>query len=538
MSQHSLHQRIEKLIEIGISLSAEKDTKRLLEKILLSAKLITNADGGTIYTVQDDNTVRMEIMHTTSIKLSFGGSSDEPVPFNSIPLYDDHGKANNNMVVTFAVLNGTAVNIPDAYNSDIFDFSGTREFDKKTGYHSTSFLAVPMKNHEGDVIGVLQLLNAQSDELRKVVPFSQETQQLTEALASQAAIALSNRQLIDDLKELLESLIKLIATAIDAKSPHTAEHCKRVPLITMMLAEAVHENTLGPLSGFRMTDDDRYELQTAAWLHDCGKITTPEYVIDKATKLTTLTDRLPYIAARFEILKRDTKIVLLQNKIVGIKNGADFNDAQMDQDYHHTLQQLSDELQFLYRCNLGSEKMSSQDQQRVHQIGKRQYRDEHGNTCNLLSDEEVYNLTIVKGTLTKEERGIINKHITTTIDMLEKLPFPKLLKRVPEYAGGHHEHMDGSGYPKGLRKEQMPLQTRIMAIADVFEALTSSDRPYKAGKKLSETLNILARMSRDNHIDPDLFEIFIREKIYLKFAEQFLDSSLIDAIDEPELLSH
>ncbi len=537
MHQHSLHQRIEKLIDIGISLSAEKDTQRLLEKILLSAKLIASADGGTIYTVQDDNTVRIEIMHTTSMGISFGGSSDKPVPFRPIPLYDKKGKANNNMVVTFAVLNDTSVNIADAYNSDIFDFSGTREFDKKTGYHSTSFLAVPMKNHEGDVIGVLQLLNAQNDELKTIVPFSQETQQLTEALASQAAIALSNRRLIDDLKELLESLIKLIATAIDAKSPHTGEHCKRVPLITMMLAEAAHENTLGPLADFNMTDDDRYELKTAAWLHDCGKITTPEYVLDKATKLTTLTDRLPYIASRFEILKRDAEINMLKQKFASIKNEKPCNEALLEQNYRYTLQQHDNDLQFLRRCNLGSEKMSSADQQRVQQISQHQYIDEHGNNKNLLSDEEVYNLTIIKGTLTKEEREIINKHITTSIDMLEKLPFPKPLKRVPEYAGGHHEHMDGTGYPKGLHKEQMPVQARIMAIADVFEALTSSDRPYKTGKKLSETLAILARMRRDNHIDPDLFEIFIREKVYLKFAEEFLDASLIDTIDEAALLT-
>ncbi|MCW8826715.1 MAG: GAF domain-containing protein, partial [Gammaproteobacteria bacterium] len=303
-----LLEKLEKLTEIGIALSSERNTQKLLELILLGAKEITHADGGTLYSVQEDCTIKMEIIRTDSLNYAMGGTTGNEIPFPPIPLYDEDNQPNLHMVVTNAVLLDATINIPDAYHAEGFDFSGTEAFDERTGYHSQSFLTVPLKNHQNDIIGVLQLLNATNIETGKVIPFSKEAQRLTESLASQAAIALTNRRLIDDLKTLLESLIQLIATAIDEKSPYTGGHCERVPVLTMLLAEAANDHDSGSLKDFTLDDDDRYELNMAAWLHDCGKITTPEAVVDKATKLQTIFDRIQLIEARFEILKRDAQI--------------------------------------------------------------------------------------------------------------------------------------------------------------------------------------------------------------------------------------
>jgi len=532
-SKHLL-QRIEKLTEIGIALSAESDTGRLLEMILLGAKTLTNADGGTLYSVQEDGTVKMEIVRTDSLNFAMGGTTGKPIPFDPIPLYDQNGNPNHQMVVTHTVLNDCTVNIPDAYDAQGFDFSGTQKFDANTGYRSTSFLTVPLKNHEGDIIGVLQLLNAQDEESGEITAFDDEAQHLAESLASQAAIALTNRRLIDDLKNLLESLIQLVATAIDEKSPYTGGHCKRVPVLTMMLADAAHKAEDGPLRDFRMSEDDRYELEMAAWLHDCGKITTPEYVVDKSTKLETIYDRIETVDTRMEVIKRDAEIAMLKKKIAALEKGERIDEVTLQMRCQETLRQLDDEMDFLHLSNTGGEFMSEEDKQRVRQIGARRWNS-NGIDVPLLSDNEIYNLTIEKGTLTPEEREVINNHIVATIKMLEALPFPKHLKHVPEYAGGHHEKMDGTGYPRGLSREQMSVQARIMAIADIFEALTAKDRPYKEGKKLSEALRILTFMKQDNHIDPDLFDIFIQERLFEKYAEQYLDRTQIDQVELGQL---
>ncbi|MGM0593404.1 MAG: HD domain-containing phosphohydrolase [Pseudomonadota bacterium] len=528
-----LLQRIEKLTEIGIALSSESDTPTLLERILIGAKELTNADGGTLYSVQEDDTVKMEIVRTDSLNFAMGGTTGKPIPFEPIPLYDEHGKPNHHMVVTHAVLNDTTVNIPDAYDAEGFDFSGTQRFDASTGYRSTSFLTVPLKNHEGDIIGVLQLLNAQDGESGEIIAFDDEAQHLAESLASQAAIALTNRRLIDDLKRLLESLIQLVATAIDEKSPYTGGHCKRVPVLTMMLADAADRITEGPLSDFHMDDKDRYELEIAAWLHDCGKITTPEYVVDKATKLETIYDRIETVDTRFEVLKRDAEIAMLKQKLAAAENGERVDQTQLERHYAQSVAELDQERAFLRKSNTGGEFMAEEDIERVRQIGRRRWRHQ-GEELPLLSEEEIDNLTIAKGTLNPEEREVINNHIVATIKMLEALPFPKHLRNVPEFAGGHHEKMDGSGYPRGLTGEQMSVQARIMAIADIFEALTARDRPYKKGKKLSEAIRILGFMKKDRHIDPDLYEIFLKERLFEKYAEEYLDKEQIDEVG-PEL---
>ena len=528
--------RLEQLNAIGASLSAERDINRLLENILTAAKTITRADGGTLYRVADDQTLRFEIVRTTSLGNYLGGTSGNPVPFYPIHLMDKDGKPNHSMVAAHVALTGKTVNIPDAYTAEGFDFSGTRNFDKKTGYRSKSFLTVPMRNHENEIIGVLQLLNAADPRSGEIVPFSSSDQRLAESLASQAAIALTNRMLIIQLEELFESFINLMNSAIDEKSPYTGGHCQRVPQLTMMLAEAVDGMGEGPLAAFAMNDKDRYELKIAGLLHDCGKVTTPVHVVDKATKLETIYDRVHLVDTRFEVLKRDAEIELLKDKALLVAHGAlraehDAADAR----HRERIRRLDDDRAFLRACNVGGEAMREADQERVRAIARYRWTDITGHEANFLSEDELQNLTIRAGTLTGEERQIINHHIVATIKMLEALPWPKHLKNVPEYAGGHHERMDGKGYPKGLTRGQMSVQARVMGIADIFEALTAKDRPYKKGKTLSESLEILGRFSLGGHIDPDLFDVFVRKKVYRRYAELFLDKEQIDEVDEAKI---
>jgi len=538
-----LFRRLEQLNEIGASLSAERDINRLLETILLAAKAITGADGGTLYLLtEEDGTKRLkfEIMRTQSLNIAMGGTTGTPIPFYPIHLYSKDGKPNNQMVAAFAALTGQTVNIADAYTAEGFDFNGTRNFDKKTGYRSKSFLTVPMKNHENEIIGVLQLINSQDPASGEVVAFSDADQRLAESLASQAAIALTNRQLINQLEALFESFIAMINTAIDEKSPYTGGHCQRVPELTMMLAEAVNETKQGPLRDFDMSDKDRYELKIAGLLHDCGKVTTPVHVVDKATKLESIFDRIHLIDTRFEVLKRDAEIELLKSNAALQQQGLDElslreRTNQFEQAYKARLRQFDQDREFLRKCNIGGEFMPPQAQEHVRKIAGYKWLDQSGNTAHFLNEDEIENLSIPRGTLTGKEREIINYHIVATIKMLEALPWPKHLRHVPEYAGGHHERMDGKGYPRGLTREQMSVQARVMGIADIFEALTAKDRPYKKGKTLTESLQILGKFKEGGHIDPDLFDVFIRQKVYQRYAEQFLDANQIDRVDESKI---
>ena len=523
-----LLERIDRLNEIGVALSAESDTPKLLELIMMGAMLLTHADGGSLYFLNNGE-LSFEIISNDSLNIQMGGTSGNEITFPAIPLKVD-GEENHTNVVSYCVLSGQTINIADAYNEDGFDFTGTRKFDNKTSYRTQSMLTFPLKDHEQEIIGVLQLINAKDSESGEVVPFSQVAQQLAESLASQAAVALTQRRLITELQVLFESFIKMIASAIDDKSPYTGGHCRRIPVLTMMLAEAAHATTEGPLQDFQINEKDRYELETAAWLHDCGKVVTPEYVMDKATKLETIYDRIHTVEARFEILRRDAEIEYLRACA-----DADTNDQQrnqLKQNFEQTCVQFRDDIEFLRNANIGGEFMRGEDIERVKQLAEIEWIDSSGSVQPLLNSDEVMNLSIQRGTLNDHEREVINNHIVATIKMLESLPFPKNLQNVPEYAGGHHEKMDGTGYPRGLTREQMSVPARMMAVADIFEALTACDRPYKKGKKLSECLKIMGLMKQDNHIDPDLFEIFIREKVYLEYAEEFLDPEQIDAIDE------
>ena len=566
--------RLSELNQIGIALSSVHDTTLLLETILVAAKRITHADAGTLYLLDTEQKVlRFEIMRTDSLKFAMGGTIGNPISeylqSHPVRLIDDAGNPNLSNVAACAVNKGAPINIDNAYENKDYDFSGTKAFDQKNNYCSTSFLTVPMRDHEGEIIGVLQLINALDRQTGEIIPFAEDDEHLTESLASQAAIALTNRRLIDDLKHLLRSIIQLINTAIGIKSPYTGGHCERVPELTMMLAKAVNrtnQKTLtaedsnqvkvhtatnpakkyGDLSDFSMSELDEEELEIAGLLHDCGKIATPVHVVDKSAKLQTLFDRIHLVDTRFEVLKRDAEISML--RALSENQGAT-NAETLRAEFEACIRQLDEDREFLRFCNIGGEAMSEAAQQRVRQIASYQWRDTEGNLRNFLSDSdtpygyelgdeknpklssEVENLNIRAGTLTSEEREIINDHIRHTITLLEKLPWPRHLKNVTEYAGGHHERMDGKGYPNRLTREQMSWQARMMGIADIFEALTAKDRPYKKGKTLTEALDIMGKFKLGGHIDPDLFDVFVREKVYLSYAQRFLDPEQIDDVN-------
>lgn len=550
-------QVIERLVRLGIALSSERDSNRLLEMILIEAKEICQSDGGTLYLVdENERALHFAITRNDSLGISDGGVSGHAPSLPPVPLYDG-GEKNFHNVAAAVFHTKKASNIEDAYRCPDYDFRGTRVFDARTGYRSQSFLTLPLINSEDSVIGVLQLINAQ-DRRGNIIPFDGELEPLVEALASQAAVSLENRQLIDAQRKLWDALIKMIAAFIDDKSPYTGGHCQRVPMLTEMLTRAACEADHSIFADFDMSKEEWYELHVAAWLHDCGKIATPEYVIDKATKLETIYNRIHEIRTRFEVVLRDCEIDYLRKCLDGM------DEAEARAAFDEEAQQLQDDFAFVAAANIGGEFMNEDDIERLKQIGERTWIRHFDRTLGmspaendhlinhppetppavepLLGDTplhqlggynlgEVYNLSIKKGTLTREEREVINDHINLTIRMLEQLPFPKNLRRVPEYAGGHHEKMDGTGYPRGLTRDQMSIPARVMAIADIFEALTAADRPYKKAKTLSEALEIMARMARNNHIDADLFDLFLRSGVWKDYADRVLTPQQMDAVD-------
>ena len=533
-----LEDRVKRLQEIGLALSTEDDINVIFELIMDEAKNITNADGRTLYMISDDGkTMKFEIMATESMNFSQGGTTGVEITIPPMQLFNEDGTPNHSSIVAYSANTGKIVNIKDAYKEKGFDFTGAKNFDKNTGYRTQSVLSVPLKNHENDIVGVMQLINAKDPKSDKTISFSDDMQNQVESLASQGAVALTNKRLVAELKNLFESFIQLIATAIDKKSPYTGGHCERVPEITMLLADAVEKTKVGKYADFSMNEDERYELYIAGWLHDCGKVATPPHVVDKGMKLETITDRIEVMDTRFEVLKRDAEISMLKKQIALIKKGS-ANGAikTLETDLETQTNQLSSDQSFIQKTNRGGEFMEKEDQQRVADIGNYKWKLE-GKKINFFDEKDVRNLQIPKGTLLPEEREIINDHIVITIDMLEKLPYPKKLRNVPEFAGGHHEKLDGTGYPKGLKDEEMSVQAKMMAIADIYEALTAADRPYKDGKKLSQAMRIMGFMKKDYEIDQDLFEIFVKEGVYKQYAEKYLGDDQLDEVDEAAVLA-
>lgn len=524
----------EKLNEIGIALSKQKDINTLLEMILASARELTGADAGTLYIMNSDaKNLRFAI--TQNDKLDFLNSARDPESIKKIPpveLYDKEGKPNLQQVISWCVLANKVVNIKDAYNNQDFDFSKTKEFDKNTGYESHSFLCVPMHDHEGEILAAIQLIN-KIDTNGEVGFFDNIDQELVESLASQAGLVLNNQNLIAGLKNLFDSFVQVIANAIDAKSSHTGAHCRRMPTITSLINQAVNADTTGAYKNVNLTEDEVYEIETAAWLHDCGKIITPPHVMEKQTKLAGLFDKVGWLIARLEVYKRDLKLDLLNKKLASLESGIEL-DAQAEKKYKEKDAEISNAIDVLIETNKGLEFTPDELIDTVKKISTYFYTDYKGNYQSLVEPEELANLSIRRGTLNEEERKIMESHVYYSKEMLSGLPFPKNMSRVPEFAGGHHEKLNGKGYPNGLKGDEVPLGTRILSLADVFEALTAPDRPYKKVMPLSQALSIMRNMVKDEHLDKDLFNLFITSGMVRKYADEYLkpEQKDIDNADE------
>jgi len=516
--------QIKRLTQIGLALSSEKDLDRLLEMILSEARHFTCADAGTLYLVdRQANQLRFAILQNVTLGSRIAGMDDVSASFPSIPLEKD-GEPNFSNVASYVALSGDVVNMVDVYDTTSFDFTGPKHYDAMTGYRSKSMLVIPMKNHQNETIGVLQLLNAQEPGSGKVTAFSEEHMDLIGSLASQAAVALTNAQLIQELKNLFYSFIRSIATAIDEKSPFTGGHVRRVAGLTTMIAGKINETDHGPFADVHFTEAEMEEIHLAAWMHDVGKITTPEHVIDKHTKLEAIVDRIELVDARFDLIRRGIENDHLRTRLSLLERGLFDRGAsdELNKKMEAELKTLEEERGFVKACNSPLEPMNDEKIARLQEIAAKTYQID-GREHPYLTADEASNLSTRNGSLTDDERRVIEKHVLMTIEILKELPFPKGLSRLVEFAAGHHEKLDGSGYPFGLRDHQLPLQARIIAVADVFEALTSRDRPYKEPMKVSQAVEILRRMKDQCHIDPDVFDLLIESGLHTEYAQRELN---------------
>ncbi len=520
-------EQISHLNEIGAALSTETEVDNLLDMIISKGKLFTNADGGTLYMMsEDEKSLLFRIVETDSLGIKMGANG-EKISWPPLPIYLEDGSLNHQMVAVHCAIESKIINFEDVYHCDGFNFEGTKKFDASTGFRSQSMLVVPMINNDKDVIGVLQLLNARNSD-GDVTGFTKEDEKLVMSLTSQAAIAITNAKMIHDLKELLESFIKSIAFAVDQKSPYTGGHVEKVAILSLMIADALNSAASGKYAEVKYSEDELDEIRISALMHDVGKITTPQHVMDKATKLETVYDRINTIRIKFELFKRELEIEMLHKKMKLLQSGACQNEIKIIEDaLEEEIDLLDEEIYFLVVSNVGGEFMTNEHIKRIEEIAQRKVTI-NGMEQNILSDFEVHNLCIRKGTLTDEELSIMRDHARISNEMLDALPFPKHLKRVPSIAGGHHEKLNGKGYPKGLTADELSLESRILALSDIFEALSASDRPYKDGKKMSEVMKIISFMIKDGELDGDLVQFFYDEKLHIKYAEQCFKPGQID----------
>jgi HD-GYP domain-containing protein (c-di-GMP phosphodiesterase class II) len=563
---------------LGIALAAERDGDRLIDLVLSGAKDLTNADGGTLYIRTDDDDLAVAARRSERLGENVGGTSGVAPTYPPIPLVLGTGASNHGDLAARAVHLGTTLHLPGDGLADAPDL--LRRLDDQLGQRAVSVLTVPLKPRGGDAVGVLQLTNASDPVSGEAIPFAPDAVALAEALAAQAATALYNRELLLGQQRLFDAVVELVAGAIDAKSPYTGGHCERVPELALMLAEAADEETDGPLAPFHFrTEDEWREFRVGAWLHDCGKLTMPDHVIDKATKLEAVHNRLHEVRTRFEVLWRDAEIARLE----AILSGGDAEAATRACAERQA--QLVGDFAFVAACNEGGEGMADGDIARLHAIAGQQWARHFSDRIGLSHAErtrlaavpepplpawepvlsnrpehrvpwsaadraaqadprltmkvpaykqdlgELHNLAVRRGTLTEEDRFTVNGHIVQTIRMLETLPYPRSMRRVPEYAGTHHETMRGDGYPFGLGAGQLSVPARIMAVADIFEALTAADRPYKPPMRLSQAVEILDRFAADGHVDPEIVRLFLRHDLHRRYAERFLAPEQIDEVD-------
>lgn len=495
-----------RIMEIGIALSAEKNLDSLLEMILEEAIGVSLADAATLY-IKKGDCLYFKIFRNRSLNIKKGGTSGIPIELPPVPISREN-------VSAFAAITKQTINISDVYNATGFDFTGPERYDASTGYRSQSMLVVPMKNSRGEVIGVLQLINAMDAVSGKVISFSYDAVKFVESLASQAAVTITNIMMLKETEDLFNSVVKVMATAIDEKSPYSGGHIQRVAEMALELAKLVNEEKEGPLGVLNFTEAQLHEIYISGLMHDMGKVSTPEWIMDKATRLEKIFDRVHLVRERFLKIMNALKVEKLEQRIFMQAQGASKEEIEThEKDMDGKINGLKEDLEFVTRCNSPGELMDEEKTARIRRIASNTYM-EDGQALPYLTDDEIKNLCIRKGSITEEEYAIMQNHASVTIRMLEHIPFVESLKNVPLYAGSHHERICGSGYPKGLKGDQIPIQARILALVDIFEALTAKDRPYKKPLSLEIALKILKEEVEAKHLDLNLFDLFLKTKFY------------------------
>jgi HD-GYP domain-containing protein (c-di-GMP phosphodiesterase class II) len=513
---------ISELTAIGKALGTGKDIRALLKMILSIARRFSKAEGGTLYLVDPQKKkLDFHVFHNDSLNID-GGVENIDLP--GVPLYLEDNRPNLSNVSSYVFHTGEIVNLEDVYKTNQFQFDGTRKFDEALHYRSKSMVVIPMRNHEDDIIGVLQLINSKDPSSRKIIPFSKDVQEKAAALASQASVILTQQMLIVEMKELFEAFIKAIAVSIDEKSKHTGGHIQRVTELCTLIAGKINENH--NLSHIHLSDDQMDELRIAALMHDTGKITTPDHIISKSTRLETVFDRIELIRMRWELFKANQKLAAAQKKMSLLdQTGKQDEMSRIDAACTRKIEVLETELMALSHINSTREAL---DQGLIDELETINEKSCEVSKQPYLTEDEFENLCVIKGTLTSKEREIINSHARLTEKILNKLPWPKNLSRIPSIAGAHHEKLDGSGYPLHLDRENINTQARILAIADIFEALCAKDRPYKKPMTLSETVTVLRQMSENQLIDKDIVKLFIESGVHLEYAKRHLSPDQID----------
>ena len=518
-------EEISQLTSIGKALGSRKDISELLEIILTIARRFTKADGGTLYLVDNKNqNLNFHVIHNATLKLKKTGRA---INLPGVSLYNKDNTPNLSNVSSYVFHTGQIVNIDNVYETKKFQFQGTRKFDAALHYKSQSMIVIPMRNHENDIIGILQLINSIDPFSGKTVSFTSNDQEKASALASHASVLLTQQNLILEMKELFEAFIKAIAVSIDEKSKHTSGHIQRVTELCLMIGKAINKDTT-IYKNTSLDPDQMDELRIAALMHDTGKITTPDHIINKSSRLELFHDRIELIKTRWDLFKTNQKLAAAQKKLALLDQTQSKKQfARIDARCSEKIHELEKEFDTLSRINSTKGRL---DKALIDQLKKIYEKSDLINNRkeSYLNDDEFENLSVLKGTLAQQEREIINSHAGLSQKILSKLPWPKKLANIPSIAGAHHEKLDGSGYPLHLKKENLNLQARILAIADIFEALSAQDRPYKKPKTLNQTIKVLEQMGQNKLLDSDIIKIFFKSETHLEYAKTYMSPWQMD----------
>ena len=497
MSDHKLKEQIKRLNQIGIALTSETHLPTLLELIVREVRGFTRADAGSLYSV-DRNQLRFEVAQndTLAARRNEVYESFRPYP---MPL-------DKTSIAGYVAITGETLNI-----SDVYDLAGDEEyrfnpaFDDRNRYRTRSMLVVPIRTHQNEILGVLQLINS-LDEQNNVTVFGSEQEDLVASLASQAAATIQNARLINAVHEIFAALVRYSASAIDARSPHTAGHSRRVATYSMRLARSVNEEAEGTLEDVFFSEKELEELNYAAWLHDIGKIGVREELLERVDRLTPASMEL--ISTRFEAIKlavgRDFE---RQRRAEGGSEETDHTELE------RRLREVDEDLGFIRKINKAM-RLSSEEIRRIEEIQTKSFRNARGEVRAYLSEEEVHHLSLPSGNLTGKEFQEVRGHVLQTLNIINKIPFTNDLERIPVIAAAHHEKLDGSGYPLGLTASDITIQARILGIADVYDALTASDRPYRGAMPVQEALQHLIKEGEEGKLDRDLVDLFVRKNLY------------------------